>query len=74
MGFGMDAIWGFDLDLDSPSPDPAPARGDAREGEPTVGHRAQQGIALPAEDEIEISPDDTDEDIAPALRAKRWRA
>ncbi len=75
----MDAVWEIEHDFNSPSPDPAPARGDAsskraleeRESLPW-DIELDKGAALPAE--IEISSDYTDEDIAPALRAKRRRA
>jgi len=42
-----------------------------REDSPPRDIALDNGAALLAEDEIEISTDDTHEDIAPALRAKR---
>ncbi|KAH9054688.1 restriction endonuclease type II-like protein [Lactarius vividus] len=67
-----DSVWDIELDLNSPSPEPAPAKR-ARES-PPWDIEVVEGAPLPSVDEIEISSDDSDADIAPALRAKRRRA
>ncbi|KAI9456018.1 restriction endonuclease type II-like protein [Lactarius psammicola] len=70
-----DAVWDIELDLNSPSPEPAPAKRAREEREsPPWDIEIDEGAPLPSGDEIEISSDDTDADIAPALRAKRRRA
>ncbi|KAF8259041.1 restriction endonuclease type II-like protein [Lactarius quietus] len=67
-----DAVWDIELDLNSPSPEPASAKR-ARES-PPWDIELDEDAAASSRDEIEISSDDTDTDIAPALRAKRRRA
>lgn len=71
MSNGVDAVWYAELDLKSPDPDPTPPCGDAssksrleeRESSPW-GMKLDKGTVL-------RTGDDTDEDIAPALLAKR---
>ena len=69
---GDDTVWDIELDLNSPSPEPAPAKR-ARES-PPWDIEVDEGGALPSRDEVSISSDESDADIAPALRAKRRRA
>jgi len=70
---GEDTVWDIELDLNSPSPEPAPAKR-ARES-PEWDIEVDEDAALPSRDEVvSISSDDSDADIAPALRAKRRRA
>jgi len=70
---GQDTVWDIELDLNSPSPEPAPAKR-ARES-PEWDIEVDEDAALPSRDEVvSISSDDSDADIAPALRAKRRRA
>lgn len=75
---GEDAVWDIELDLNSPSPEPAPAKRARHERESPPWDielvELDEGAALPSGDEISISSDDMDADIAPALRAKRRRA
>ncbi|KAI9433223.1 restriction endonuclease type II-like protein [Lactarius indigo] len=74
-GGGEDAVWDIELDLNSPSPEPVPAKRTRKEREsPPWDIEVDEGAPLPSGDEIEISSDDSDIDIAPALRAKRRRA
>ncbi|KAH9169802.1 restriction endonuclease type II-like protein [Lactarius sanguifluus] len=74
-GGGEDAVWDIELDLNSPSPEPAPAKRTRDEREsPPWDIEVDEGAPLPSGDEIEIISDDSDVDIAPALRAKRRRA
>ena len=73
------AVWDIELDLNSPSPEPAPAKRAREERQsPPWDIELDEDAALPSSsrNEIanEISSDDMDEDIAPALRAKRRRA
>ena len=70
---GEDAVWDIELDLNSPSPEPASTKR-ARESPPwDIG--LDEDTALPSRDDaLSISSDDSDPDIAPALRAKRRRA
>ncbi len=72
---GEDAVWDIELDLNSPWPELAPAKRAREEREsPPWDIELDEGAPLPSGDEVSISSDDTDADIAPALRAKRRRA
>ena len=74
---GVDAVWDFELELNDPSLDSAPMCGDTssehdrEEGEASMGYRARRDAPLLAKVEINCLFDDMDEDIAPALYAKR---
>ena len=70
---GEDAVWDIELDLNSPSPEPVSTKR-ARES-PPWDIELDEDAALPSKDDaVSISSDDSDVDIAPALRAKRRRA
>ncbi|KAH8996012.1 restriction endonuclease type II-like protein, partial [Lactarius akahatsu] len=72
---GDDVVWDIELDLNSPSPESVPAKRTRSEREsPPWDIEVDEGAPSPSGDEIQISSDDPDADIAPALRAKRRRA
>ncbi|KAI9457206.1 hypothetical protein BJY52DRAFT_1212659 [Lactarius psammicola] len=64
---GKDTTWDIELDLNSP----APAKVRKERESPLWDIELDEGAPFPTGDEIESSSDDTDTDIALALRAKR---